>query len=134
MLDIFNIDIYCQVAQYLGDSTFTSIVMYVNHLNATFCATSQYVIVISVYIRYIIWVFPKIMIPPNHPNLIGFSIINHPFWGTPIFGNTHIYQYVNKKVDGYTLCHPLDGAWANDRPRWGFSPQQKCGNFRARKT
>ena len=21
--------------------------------------------------------------------LIGFSIINHPFWGTPIFGNTH---------------------------------------------
>ncbi len=21
---------------------------------------------------------------------IGFSIINHPFWGTPIFGNTHI--------------------------------------------
>ena len=24
--------------------------------------------------------------------LIGFSIINHPFWGTPIFGNTHIYS------------------------------------------
>ncbi len=22
--------------------------------------------------------------------LIGFSIINHPFWGTPIFGDTHI--------------------------------------------
>ena len=22
--------------------------------------------------------------------LIGFSIINHPFWGTPIFGNTHM--------------------------------------------
>ena len=21
---------------------------------------------------------------------IGFSIINHPFWGTPIFGNTHV--------------------------------------------
>ena len=20
--------------------------------------------------------------------LIGFSIVNHPFWGTPIFGNT----------------------------------------------
>ena len=28
--------------------------------------------------------------PPNHPILIGFSIINHPFWGpTPVFGNTH---------------------------------------------
>ena len=25
---------------------------------------------------------------PNH--LIGFSIINHPFWGTPIFANTHL--------------------------------------------
>ena len=22
--------------------------------------------------------------------LIGFSIINHPFWGTPIFGNIQI--------------------------------------------
>ena len=30
--------------------------------------------------------------------LIGFSIINHPFWGTPIFGNTHIYLRV--KIDG----------------------------------
>ena len=37
-----------------------------------------------------IWVFPKIGVPPNHPILIGFSIINHPFWGTIIFGNTHI--------------------------------------------
>ena len=30
------------------------------------------------------------VVPPNHPILIGFSIINHPFWGTPIFGNIHI--------------------------------------------
>ena len=37
-----------------------------------------------------IWMFPKIVVPPNHPFLIGFSIINHPFWGTTIFGNTHI--------------------------------------------
>ena len=27
---------------------------------------------------------------PKLSILIGFSIINHPFWGTPIFGNTHI--------------------------------------------
>ena len=27
---------------------------------------------------------------PNSSILIGFSIINHPFWGTPIFGNTHV--------------------------------------------
>ena len=37
-----------------------------------------------------IWAFPKIGVSPNHPILIGFSIINHPFWGTPIFGKTHI--------------------------------------------
>ena len=28
---------------------------------------------------------------PKSSILIGFSIINHPFWGTPIFGNSHIY-------------------------------------------
>ena len=28
---------------------------------------------------------------PKSSILIGWSIINHPFWGpTPIFGNTHI--------------------------------------------
>ena len=26
---------------------------------------------------------------PKSSILIEFSIINHPFWGTPIFGNTH---------------------------------------------
>ena len=36
-----------------------------------------------------IWVFPKIVVPPNHPFLLGFSILNHPFWGITIFGNTH---------------------------------------------
>ena len=28
---------------------------------------------------------------PKSSILIGFSIINHPFWGAPIFGNTHIF-------------------------------------------
>ena len=27
---------------------------------------------------------------PKSSNLIGISIINHPFWGTPVFGNTHM--------------------------------------------
>jgi len=27
---------------------------------------------------------------PKSSILIGFSITNHPFWGTTIFGNTHI--------------------------------------------
>ena len=28
---------------------------------------------------------------PKSSILIGFSIINHPFWGTSIFGNIHIF-------------------------------------------
>ena len=27
---------------------------------------------------------------PKSSISIGFSIINHPFWGTPIFGNPHL--------------------------------------------
>ena len=30
--------------------------------------------------------------PPKSSILIGFSIINHPFWDSPIFGNTHILK------------------------------------------
>ena len=30
------------------------------------------------------------MVPPKSSILRGFSIINHPFWGTPIFGNIHL--------------------------------------------
>ena len=29
---------------------------------------------------------------PKSSILMGVSIINHPFWGTPIFGNTHIQK------------------------------------------
>ena len=37
--------------------------------------------------------FPKrVGFSPKSSILIGFSIINHPFWGTPIFGNTHTFQ------------------------------------------
>ena len=31
---------------------------------------------------------------PKSSILIGFSIINHPFWDTPIFGNTHIIVWI----------------------------------------
>ena len=34
--------------------------------------------------------FQKIGVTSKSWILIGFSIINLPFWGTPIFGNTHI--------------------------------------------
>ena len=36
-----------------------------------------------------IWMFPKIGVPPKSSILIGFSIINHPFWGIyPYFWET----------------------------------------------
>ncbi len=52
---------------------------------------SDYVIVYKENMYYMD-VFKNGENPPNHPILIGFSIINHPFWGTPIFGNTNICQ------------------------------------------
>ena len=37
---------------------------------------------------------------PRSSIFIGFSIINHPFWGTPIFGNTHMYStYLHLRYD-----------------------------------
>ena len=38
--------------------------------------------------------------PPNHPFLIGVSIIYHPFWDTIRFGNTHICGYTFFFGDG----------------------------------
>ena len=38
---------------------------------------------------------------PKSSILIEFSIINHPFWGTPIFGNTRI---CNKNEASSTQC------------------------------
>ena len=43
-----------------------------------------------IHVWYIYLHLVEIGVPPNHPFLIGFSILNHPFWGTPIFGNTHL--------------------------------------------
>ena len=39
---------------------------------------------------------------PKSSILIGFSIRNHPFWGTTIFGNTHIHTW------GYTWWCNID--------------------------
>ena len=36
---------------------------------------------------------------PKSSILIGFSIINHPFWDTFIFGNTHLFFFLNFDVD-----------------------------------
>ena len=40
---------------------------------------------------------------PKSSILIGLSIINHPFWGTPIFGNTQIVYMFIRCVDVETV-------------------------------
>ena len=55
--------------------------------------------------------------PPKSSIVIGFSIINHPFWETPIFGNTHMTRSFlletqpailrfSRQIDGSSLSHP----------------------------
>jgi len=48
---------------------------------------------------------------PKSSILIGFSIINHPFWGTPIFGNTHIFKGAN--IEWYLAMLPCSRDWPN---------------------
>ena len=45
------------------------------------------------------------MVPPNHPwiNRV-FHDFHHPFWDTPIFGNTHI-DLQKKNDSAYTKPH-----------------------------
>ena len=51
---------------------------------------------------------------PKSSILIGFSIINHPFWGTPIFGNTHIVycMYTGSVFQTVSIYNTIAaGAW-----------------------
>ena len=41
-----------------------------------------------------IWRFPEMGVPPNHPFQWDFPLINHPFQGTPIYGNPHIIYII----------------------------------------
>ena len=60
---------------------------------------------------------------PKSSILIGFSLINHPFWGTPIFGNTHILS-VQKVLLGLTprsseshTCCSWCASWPSPKPK-----------------
>ena len=53
----------------------------------------------------VIWVFPKIGVPPNHLFWIRFSFVNHPFWGTPIFRK---HPYTLPKTNSSPF---KNGAW-----------------------
>ena len=43
-------------------------------------------------------------LPPKSSILVGFSIIHHPFWGTPIFGNTRVDSTIH--IGKYTFPSP----------------------------
>ena len=44
---------------------------------------------------------------PKSSILIGFSIINHPFWGIPIFGNTHMLAGKRLRIIHTFYCCPV---------------------------
>ena len=43
-------------------------------------------------------------------SLIGFSIINHPFWGTPLFGNTHVKEAGCPEISFLNLIYKLSAS------------------------
>ena len=66
---------------------------------------------------------------PKSSILTGFSIINHPFLGTSIFGNIHIGKPLKTKNSGLNLqlefkkgeFSPMAG-WLCGRPKERFGP------------
>ena len=52
--------------------------------------------------------FPRIGVPPNHPFLIGFSVINHPFW-VPLFLETPIWKQWELSLDPTYLHGSFNG-------------------------
>ena len=45
---------------------------------------------------------------PKSSILIGSSLINHPFWGTPIFGNSHILMSDSSSTAGLQVLASSD--------------------------
>ena len=54
---------------------------------------------------------------PKSSILIGFSIINHPFWGIFIFGNTHVDPHVF--LFGQNVTWVSDCSWKKSGTSWG---------------
>ena len=49
----------------------------------------------------------------RHPILIGFSIMNHPFWGTPIFGNTQLEFLMYCRVKNWFNARLLEAKYGS---------------------
>ena len=76
----------------------------------------------------------KNMGTPKSSILIGFFIINDPFWGTPIFGNTHtckclwpLWLLSKKILCRRTLISSMSSAMRSKVSSW--IPSQNTRNF-----
>ena len=70
---------------------------------------------------------------PKSSILIRFSIVNHPFWGNPIFGNTHIYIYIPWEIHPRHSDHQGSVATAHSSCEWHFEFHPKVVGRSARK-
>ena len=67
---------------------------------------------------------------PKSSILIGFSIINHPFWGTTIFGNTQIetiFSHWFTTASGASVATP---GWTNGGRGLATSTAATCAGHR----
>ena len=68
---------------------------------------------------------------PKSSILISFSIINHPFWGTIIFGNIHMLIKKGceiRKFTGTNGCqfrHPCSSYWIQNQWQGSIPPKKK---------
>ena len=51
--------------------------------------------------------FLKLGVPPNHPFINGFSLINHPFGGTSLYGNPHMSDSLGPGNFSRTSWHSI---------------------------
>ena len=58
------------------------------------------------HVFFFIWMFPKIRVfPPKSSISIGFfHCFHHPFWGTSIFGNTHMAKQLTSQTKKNVVC------------------------------
>ncbi len=84
----FTVIVTTCASSLVGDACFPSTTDYYWDSTICICINTQR---LSVFCVYIDMGVSKNRGTPKSSILIGFSMINHPFWGTPIFGNIHIY-------------------------------------------
>ena len=66
---------------------------------------------------------------PKSSILIGFSIINHPFRGTPIFGNTHTGNFDERDIPIYLQSNPPRLQSARHQQDDGWNPGESWAIF-----